>query len=154
MLSEIKAYTEILQSRFEQLQDVISEVGSDYELLNWRPVAREQPSIFGLIAHVALNTDYWIGHVIGGRAEPPGFDNALDEASGDDPQILLQLLDSAQETARLTVKDLTQAQLTQNIDYADEVFTARQCILQVLDETASRCGEIEVLRRWYQATRG
>ncbi len=150
MLTEAAVYLDAIRTRFERFEEILNEIGDDSELLNWRPAGEEQSSIFGLTAHVALNADYWIGHLIDGRAEPPGFDTALDEARGNDANVLRQLLQSALETTRLTLKDLKTDQLNRMIEYADEVFTPRQCIMQVLDETAARCGEAETLLRWWK----
>jgi hypothetical protein len=149
MLTEVAVYLDAIRTRFERFEEILNEVDNNSELLNWKPAGEEQASIFALTAHVALNADYWIGHLIDGRAEPPGFDNALDEARGTDSNVLRQLLQSALETTRLTLKDFKAEQLNRMIEYADEVFTPRQCILQVLDETAARCGEAETLLRWW-----
>jgi hypothetical protein len=150
MLTEAAVYLDAIRTRFDCLEEIINEIGDISELLNWKPAGTEQASIFALIAYVALNADYWIGHLIDGRAEPPGFENALEEARGSDSIVLRQLLQSALETTRLTLNDLKADQLNRTIEYADEIFTPRQCVMQVLDETAARCGEAETLIRWWK----
>ncbi|MEI7556620.1 hypothetical protein [Candidatus Chlorohelix sp.] len=149
MIEELASYFDILQTRFDWLVDTLSEIGEDVEQLNWLPVGNEQPSIFRLVAFIALNADYWVGHLVGGRGEPAGFASVLDEASGTDSAVLRQLLSSALETVREVFENVTPTQMNRMIEYADEIFTPRQCIIQVIDQAAARCGEIEVIRRWY-----
>ncbi|NWJ45484.1 MAG: hypothetical protein HXX08_06360 [Chloroflexi bacterium] len=149
MIEELANYFDIIQTRFDSIADTLSEIGDDVDQLNWMPVGNEQPSIFRLVAFIALNADYWIGHLIGGRGEPAGFDSALDEASGTNPDVLRQLLSSALETVREVFEDIKPNKMNRMIEYADEIFTPRQCIIQVIDQAAARYGEIEVIRRWY-----
>jgi Protein of unknown function (DUF664) len=148
MLTEIDVYLDSLKIYLNQFKDVLDEIGDDLALLNWRPSNGELSSIFGITAFTALNIEYWIGHVIGGRSEPPGYDSVLEEANGSDPLILQQLLDSALETSREVVENYKSEDLDTTFNYADEFYSARWCILQAIQETAQRFGQVEVLLQW------
>jgi hypothetical protein len=151
MNQELAEYFEIIRLRFERIQEILTDIGSDPGILNWKPRTIDQPSIYATGAYIPLFADFWIGHVLGGRAEPPGFDSVLDEAAGENSQLILQLLSSALETIRLVFEDMDEEKLNSMLQYADDIFKPRQCILQVVDEIAERCGEIEVLKRWFES---
>lgn len=148
MTPELNSYFELFYSHFDFLKDVLQEIGDDSARLNWRSTDPQLGSVFSTIAYVALNTEFWIGHVLGSRLAPPGFDNVLEMAQGDDQETLRQLLNKALQTTREVLDSISGKNLDKTFDYADELYSPRGCILQVLDETAQRCGEVAVLRRW------
>lgn len=148
MLAELELYFDRIQSRLDLIKDYLDEVGEDAEQLNWRPT-EDGPSIFSLAAFVAMNTDYWIGHAVGNMLEPPGLDNVLELAHGDDPGPLMRRLDSTRETTRKVFEGLAEGTLDNIINFNDEPVTIRQCILQALEDAAERCGEIKTMLHWW-----
>jgi len=149
VLIELTLYLDRLESRFGLIKDALEESSPPPARLNWRP-GSEDPSIFGLAAFVAMNTDYWIGHALGNLPEPLGFDRVLEEAQGDDFRPLIKLLDNSLETSRRVLEKLTAAELDSTINFNDEPLTPRQAIVLVLEDAAERYGEINALSRWWE----
>jgi hypothetical protein len=149
MLAEINNYLDSLKDYLSRFKDVLDEIGDNVDLLNWRPPQEgELSSIFATTAFAALNIEYWIGHILGGRSEPPGYDSVLEEAKGENPLILHQLLESALETSREVIENFKAKDLDKTFDFADEFYTARWCILQAMLETAQRYGQVETILQW------
>jgi hypothetical protein len=148
MLPELALYFDRIEGRLDNIKEYLEEIGDDAEQLNWRPEI-DEPSIFSLAAFVAMNTDYWIGHALGNFPIPPGFEDVLEQAHGDDPDPLIRRLDSSRETTRKVFEKLNPADLDTTININDEPVTARQCILQALEDAAERDGEIRTMMQWW-----
>lgn len=153
MLAEINLYLDNLKDYLTRFKEVLDEIGDDVAVLNWRPRQSGLSSIFATTAFAALNIEFWIGHIIGGRTEPPGYDSVLEEAKGENSLVLHQLLESALETSRLVIENYKAKDLDKTFDYADEFYTARWCILQALLETAQRYGQVETILQWIRDDR-
>lgn len=148
MSPELALYFDRIQGRLDTIKEALEEIGADEEQLNWRSDV-DQPSVFSLAAFVAMNTDYWIGHALGNLPIPPGFDDVLEQAHGDDSVPLLRRLDSSRETTRQVFEKLAETTLDTIVNLNDEPVTARQCILQALEDAAERGGEIRTMLHWW-----
>lgn len=149
MLQELESFVEILESKHAEIKDVLEEIGNNPAVLNWRPNSEGSYSIFALAAEVALQEDYWISHVVGERAEPPGIDK-VDEAQGDKIEPLVRLLDAAFENNTQILNQLTAADLRRNIELNDDLIEVRWCLYNALQLAAENYGRIATQWKWWQ----
>lgn len=149
MLPELESYLDVLESKHVELKDLLTEIGDNPAALNWRPLGEDEFSIFSLAADVALQEDFWVGHVVGEQAEPPGID-MVQEAKGDQIEPLLRLLEAAQETTTQIFNQLTAEQLEGGIRFNGDVLAVRWCLLSSVQRVAENLGQINMLWQWWQ----
>ncbi len=149
MLAELETYLDVLETKHTELKDILAEIGDNATALNWKPLGEEGLSIFALAADVALQEDFWVSHVIGKRAEPPGIDQ-LEAAQGARIEPLIRLLTATQANTAQVFGELEASTVNGHIEFNGDLLDTRWCLLTSVQRVAENLGQISVMWQWWQ----
>ena len=140
--------------KLDQLREKIKVAIQDMsrEELTWTPPAADTNSPYVLASHIAGAEREWIHQMVGGHEVSRDRDTEF-LATGDDPALLVEMLEQNGATSReviskLTIADMAQPR-TRPARLGGTPITLHYCLMHMVEHMAEHVGHIELTKQMY-----
>tara|TARA_B100000029_G_scaffold101699_1_gene92072 strand:+ start:212 stop:676 length:465 start_codon:yes stop_codon:yes gene_type:complete len=124
----------------------------DEPALNWNPLPGEANSIYAIVAHLCTSEQGMIHGRIGGLEFERLVDNALQEARGNNPQTLIDMIEEVGQQTREVLGDISDEKLREPIQSGNRrPRSAREWIHLHIRHMSDHLGHIELTKQFYEA---